>query len=78
MERELRSVMSYLSSSCRKWSIRDRFVRVKQMISLLALEHWPEGQQLRHEANALSDSEVRNVLRLRIDWSAEDIKRMQF
>jgi hypothetical protein len=48
------------------------------MAALLALEHWPEGQQLRQEAKSLSDSEVRHVLRLRVDWSPDDVKRMQF
>ncbi|UYV63980.1 hypothetical protein LAZ67_2006240, partial [Cordylochernes scorpioides] len=69
-DRELRAIVAYLTSAT-TWSIRDHFVRLNQMATLLNLETLAEAAELWGPGSTspitwrLTQSEVRQVLYLR-------------
>ena len=84
MEREIRSIINYVSS-CTSCPIRDKFVKMKQITLLLNLESVAEAAEHFGSSasaslvagNRLSPSEVRSFLKLRVDFSREEIRRIK-
>lgn len=85
LDREIRGVINYLTSSTSR-PIRDKFSKLKQIVLLLnlesvaeAAEHFGSSSSATSGAGShcLSVSEVRTFLRLRVDFPAEEIRRMK-
>lgn len=84
LEREIRSIINYVSS-CTSCPIRDKFVKMKQITLLLNLESVAEAAEHFGSSasaslvagNRLSPSEVRSFLKLRVDFSREEIRRIK-
>lgn len=80
LDKETRALVSFLSAST-TWTIRDRLVRLTQMVTLLNLEtlseiaeYWGPNASVTWR---LTPVEVRQILALRTDFRAEDIKRLK-
>nr|CAG4648541.1 EOG090X02VY [Polyphemus pediculus] len=81
LDKELRALIAYLSAST-TWTIRDRFIRLTQMVTILNLETLAEiseywGPNTNSITWRLTSSEVRHILTLRTDFRTEDIKRIK-
>ena len=79
MDREIRAVINYVISST-SLAIRDKFSKLKQITLLLNLESVAEAVE--HfgssvSGHMLSPAEVRSFLKLRVDLSREEIRRMR-
>lgn len=80
-DKELRSLVGYLSSVT-TWSVRDKFSRLTQMVTLLNLDKVSEildywGANSGPFTWRLTPSEVRQVLALRVDFSRDDINKLK-
>ena len=74
-DKEVRSLSSFLTSVT-SWSIRDKFSRLQQMASILNIETLAEVEECTG-VNKLTPVEVRAILRLRVDFKPEEIKRVK-
>merc|ERR1719397_2241813 len=74
-DKEVRSLSSFLTSVT-SWSIRDKFSRLQQMASILNIETLAEIEECTG-VNKLTPVEVRAILRLRVDFRPEEIKRVK-
>ena len=74
-DKEVRSLLSFLTSVT-SWSIRDKFSRLQQMASILNIETLAEIEECTG-VNKLTPVEVRAILRLRVDFKPEEIKRVK-
>nr|CAG4642373.1 EOG090X02VY [Evadne anonyx] len=81
LDKELRALITYLSGAT-TWTIRDRFTRLTQIVTILNLESLSEiseywGPNTGSITWRLTPSEVRKILALRTDFRLEDIKRVK-
>jgi len=81
LDKELRALIAYLSAAT-TWTIRDRFTRLTQIITILNLESLSEiseywGPNTGSITWRLTPSEVRKILALRTDFRLEEIKRVK-
>ncbi|KAG1692940.1 Conserved oligomeric Golgi complex subunit 4 [Nymphon striatum] len=81
IDKDLRALVSYLTSVT-TWTIRDKFARLTQISTILNLEKVSEisdywGQNSGSLTWRLTPSEVRQVMRLRIDFKPEEIRRIK-
>jgi len=74
-DREVRSLSSFLTSVT-TWTIRDKFSRLQQMAALLNMETISEMEEY-SGTNKLTPVEVRQILHLRTDFKAEEIRRLK-
>ena len=74
-DKEVRSLSSFLTSLT-SWTIRDKFSRLQQMASILNIETLAEIEECTG-VNKLTPVEVRSILRLRVDFKPEEIKRVK-
>ena len=74
-DKEVRNLSSFLTSVT-SWSIRDKFSRLQQMASILNIETLAEIEECTG-VNKLTPVEVRSILRLRVDFKPEEIKRVK-
>ncbi|KAJ3413956.1 Golgi transport complex subunit 4 [Chytridiales sp. JEL 0842] len=80
-DKDLRSISSYLSSMT-QWTLRDKFVRLSQISSVLNLEtlaeiHETWGAKSGPMTWRLTASEVRKFAGLRTDFKPEDIAKLK-
>ncbi|XP_069957508.1 conserved oligomeric Golgi complex subunit 4 isoform X1 [Cherax quadricarinatus] len=76
-DREVRAIVGYLSQVS-EWSVREQLTRLTQMATLLNLEHLEEVSEYSTTTTwRLTPSEMRKVLQLRVDFKAEEIKRLK-
>jgi len=75
-DKEVRSLSSFLTSVT-TWTIRDKFSRLQQMAAILNMETLGEMEEY-SGSNKLTPVEVRQILHLRTDFKAEEIKRLKF
>ena len=76
----MRAISAYFSAQT-PWSVRDKFVRLGQMATLLGLEKEAEIYEIWGPAAGsltwlLTPATARAVLRLRVDFSADEIRRL--
>lgn len=81
LDKELRALITYLSAAT-TWTIRDRFTRLTQIVTILNLESLSEiseywGPNTGSITWRLTPSEVRKILALRTDFRLEEIKRVK-
>ena len=74
-DKEVRSLSSFLTSLT-SWTIRDKFSRLQQMASILNIETLAEIEECTG-VNKLTPVEVRSILRLRVYFKPEEIKRVK-
>lgn len=76
-DREVRAIVGYLSQVS-EWSVREQLTRLTQMATLLNLENLEEVSEYSSTTTwRLTPSEMRKVLQLRVDFKAEEIKRLK-
>jgi len=79
-DREVRTLSSFLTSVT-TWTIRDKFSRLSQMAAILNLESVQEVSDYCSSQGSmawkLTPVEVRQVLQLRADFKADEIKRVK-
>lgn len=79
-DKEVRSLSSYLTSVT-TWTIRDKFSRLVQISSILNVETIQEVSEFCGVQSSsswkLAPAEVRQILNLRADFRAEEIKRVK-
>lgn len=87
----MRALINYLSSTT-TWSVRDKFSRLKQIAIILNFDSVNEIKDFFNldthpfKDNAstgispwyLTPNEVRQILKLRVDFSLEDIRKIKF
>ncbi|XP_042869293.1 conserved oligomeric Golgi complex subunit 4-like [Penaeus japonicus] len=77
LDREVRAIVAYLSQVS-EWSVREQLTRLTQMATLLNLENLAEVSEYSTTTTwRLTPSEMRKVLQLRVDFKAEEIKRLK-
>lgn len=76
--RELRALMNYLASSS-SWSIRDKFMKIKHICEILSLESINEFKLIYPDTTitGLTFNETKQILKLRVDFSPEEIKKLK-
>ena len=89
-DRELRAIINYLTSAT-TWSIRDKFSKLKHITIILNLDNVneineyfnsnspsgsPSGMSMMNLLR-LTPNEVRQVMKLRNDFSSDDIKKLR-
>lgn len=76
-DREVRAIVGYLSQVS-EWGVREQLTRLTQMATLLNLESLAEVSEYSTTTTwRLTPSEMRKVLQLRVDFKAEEIKRLK-
>ncbi|KAG7154770.1 Conserved oligomeric Golgi complex subunit 4-like [Homarus americanus] len=76
-DREVRAIVGYLSQVS-EWGVREQLTRLTQMATLLNLENLEEVSEYSTTTTwRLTPSEMRKVLQLRVDFKAEEIKRLK-
>nr|CAG4649171.1 EOG090X02VY [Scapholeberis mucronata]SVE93508.1 EOG090X02VY [Scapholeberis mucronata] len=81
LEKEVRALVAYLSTVT-TWTIRDRLIRLTQIVTLLNLEKLSEiseywGPNATSITWRLTPQEVRQILMLRTDFRMDDVKRLK-
>nr|CAG4650012.1 EOG090X02VY [Sida crystallina] len=81
LDKEVRMLVAYLSAAT-TWTIRDRFTRLTQIVTLLNLEKLSElseywGPNAGSITWRLKSSEVQQVLSLRTDFRGEELRRLK-
>lgn len=78
-DKEVRSLSSYLANAT-SWSVRDKFVRLTQIATVLSIEKLEElADYCGADAIAwrLSQTEVKKILALRTDLRPDDVKKFK-
>uniref|UniRef100_A0A0P4W7W1 Conserved oligomeric Golgi complex subunit 4 n=1 Tax=Scylla olivacea TaxID=85551 RepID=A0A0P4W7W1_SCYOL len=76
-DREVRAIVGYLSQVS-EWGVREHLTRLTQMATLLNLENLAEVSEYSSTTTwRLTPSEMRKVLQLRVDFKADEIKRLK-
>lgn len=76
-DREVRAIVGYLSQVS-EWGVREQLTRLTQMATLLNLENLEEVSEYSTTTTwRLTPSEMRKVLQLRVDFKADEIKRLK-
>ncbi|KAG0730329.1 Conserved oligomeric Golgi complex subunit 4 [Chionoecetes opilio] len=76
-DREVRAIVGYLSQVS-EWGVREHLTRLTQMATLLNLESIAEVSEYSSTTTwRLTPSEMRKVLQLRVDFKADEIKRLK-
>jgi len=81
LDKEVRLLVAYLSAAT-TWTIRDRFTRLTQIVTLLNLEKLSElseywGPNSGSITWLLTPNQVRQILSLRTDFRSEEVKRLK-
>jgi hypothetical protein len=80
LEKEIRILINYLTSLT-SWSQREKFARLSQISILLSLETLKELFEYWNSPLAitwrLTPNEIRQILQLRYDFKAEDIRSLK-
>ncbi|XP_032781517.2 conserved oligomeric Golgi complex subunit 4 isoform X3 [Daphnia magna] len=81
LDKEIRALITYLSTTT-TWTIRDRFTRLTQIVTILNIETLAEiseywGPNAGTVTWRLTPQEVREILMLRTDFRADEIKRLK-
>nr|SVE80009.1 EOG090X02VY [Daphnia magna] len=81
LDKEIRALITYLSTTT-TWTIRDRFTRLTQIVTILNIETLAEiseywGPNAGTVTWRLTPQEVRQILMLRTDFRADEIKRLK-
>lgn len=91
MDREIRAIINYISSVT-NWPIRDKFSRLKQIAIVLNFESITDvldyfnlnADGSRNNSSPsnmvtlwLTPNEVRQILKLRVDFASEDIRKIK-
>ena len=74
MEREVRAIISYLTSLT-SISMRDKFCRLRDILSILSLDSVSEAADL--NPSSITMNEVKTFLKLRTDFNKSDIRRLK-
>lgn len=96
LDRELRAIINYLTSCTSSTSVRDKFSRLRQVVTLLNVEtvgeaadyttpSTPSSSSHTHGLSSsssptswrLSPTDVRSILKLRVDFDRSDIRRLK-
>ena len=79
MDKDVRSFVQFFSRESQS-TVRDRFARLSQIVSLLTLENADEVLTFWNESSGmtwrLSPAEVRSVLSLRVEFRKEMIRAL--
>lgn len=79
LDKEIRELTAYLTSIT-SWAVREKFARMAQIALLLNIDGVQEAKDL-YNTNSitwrLTPNEVRQVLALRKDLIAEDVRRLK-
>ncbi|KAK7076819.1 Golgi transport complex subunit 4 [Halocaridina rubra] len=76
-DREVRAIVGYLSQVS-EWGVREQLTRLTQMATLLNLENLGEVSEYSSTTTwRLTPSEMRKVLQLRVDFKADEIKKLK-
>nr|XP_018899080.1 PREDICTED: conserved oligomeric Golgi complex subunit 4 [Bemisia tabaci] len=77
LDKEIRALVSYLSKAT-TWSIRDKFARLTQILTVLNLEKVSEITDYWGSLSwRLTPAEVRQFMGLRIEFKSDEIKRLK-
>ena len=71
-DREIRSLVSFFAA----WSMREKFSRLNQIATILNLEAVSEINDF-HENWKLTTTEMKQILALRVDFNAEEVKKLR-
>ena len=71
-DREIRSLVSFFAA----WSMREKFSRLNQIATILNLEAVSEINDF-HENWKLTTTEMKQTLALRVDFNAEEVKKLR-
>ncbi|GAU95964.1 hypothetical protein RvY_07479 [Ramazzottius varieornatus] len=83
VDKEIRSRLLHYLSSITGWSIRDKFARIIQIVTILNVDSLNEFLDLWNPASGISlswritPSEARLILALRTDFRSDEIKRLK-
>lgn len=80
LDKEVRALVSYFSTAA-SWSVRDKLARLSQVATVLNLEQVSEISEYWSSSPLpwrLTPQDIKKILKLRIDFSTDEIYKVQF
>ncbi|XP_014259594.1 conserved oligomeric Golgi complex subunit 4 [Cimex lectularius] len=78
LDKEVRGLISYLSTTT-SWSVREKFTRLTQIATILNLERASEISDYLTSSHTwrLSLSDIKKIMKLRVDFTSDEIARIK-